>query len=582
MDEDMSDIVDEGFSSSVRIDFDYEFEASRFFDFCQEESPLEAREAEGWFDTAETYPPSLCIQYSGCIFLDEALISHYLTFTFILISSAFVAKLNLEGSTCMENVNISPKTKGAENIDLSCIPSDTCMSTEHSVPEDEARGIYVFYYYCEVQNFRMLSLMFLHLFLGQEGTGRGDVNVPTNNTQNGPSEPHSLMKGLTFYNHMAQDIPKVKTKYATKPSMARGSTLMKPTESQLAKQNPARKVHSFSSNLERLQKPFLQTNERILENIPIVESQAAKRQKLDGGHLFKVPDMKHQPNLIHKAPKKNPVDNILAHSKLKLTVPREPDLETAHRAQRIRSKNNNESEKCVKSNTSMFRARPLNRKILDAPSLPLSKKSTPRLPEFQVFHLKTSERAMQHSSAASSSTLPYNQSDKVLNRTKAGSVPQNCDTDSKRSNPVDVPKHEVYETMHKFKARPLNKKIFSSKGDIGVFRNSKREGTVPMEFNFSTDKRNQCNPPVDLFNKMSLASELQQNNELQPKLLRHAYVHKGSKENTAVSFQQEHRITNEIQDKSQGFGGKQVQCGINGEITEIGSRANMSRSMGIR
>ena len=30
------------------------------------------------------------------------------------------------------------------------------------------------------------------------------------------------------------------------------------------------------------------------------------------------------------------VDKISAHAKLRLTVPREPDLETAHRAQRTR------------------------------------------------------------------------------------------------------------------------------------------------------------------------------------------------------------------------------------------------------
>jgi hypothetical protein len=30
------------------------------------------------------------------------------------------------------------------------------------------------------------------------------------------------------------------------------------------------------------------------------------------------------------------VDKISAHAKLRLTVPREPDLETAHRAQRAR------------------------------------------------------------------------------------------------------------------------------------------------------------------------------------------------------------------------------------------------------
>ena len=40
------------------IDLDYEFDAARFFDFCRPETPAEAREAESWFETAGSYPPS--------------------------------------------------------------------------------------------------------------------------------------------------------------------------------------------------------------------------------------------------------------------------------------------------------------------------------------------------------------------------------------------------------------------------------------------------------------------------------------------------------------------------------------------
>lgn len=40
------------------IDLDYEFDAARFFDFCVQESAAEARQAELWFETAGSYPPS--------------------------------------------------------------------------------------------------------------------------------------------------------------------------------------------------------------------------------------------------------------------------------------------------------------------------------------------------------------------------------------------------------------------------------------------------------------------------------------------------------------------------------------------
>ncbi|KAG5099775.1 hypothetical protein JHK82_044827 [Glycine max] len=80
----------------------------------------------------------------------------------------------------------------------------------------------------------------------------------------------------------------------------------------------------------------------------------------------------------------------------------------------------------------IFRARPLNRKILNAPSLPLSKRSTPRLPEFQEFHLKTQERAMQHTSATSTSSLHCNDSDKDLDKHRAISVQENRIRDLRR------------------------------------------------------------------------------------------------------------------------------------------------------
>jgi len=48
---------------------------------------------------------------------------------------------------------------------------------------------------------------------------------------------------LSFFNHLANDVKKTKTKsLAKKPSLPRSSTLMKPTASQLAKQNQRRQA----------------------------------------------------------------------------------------------------------------------------------------------------------------------------------------------------------------------------------------------------------------------------------------------------------------------------------------------------
>ncbi|KAM0046062.1 hypothetical protein Hdeb2414_s0009g00311521 [Helianthus debilis subsp. tardiflorus] len=57
--------------TAVEFDVDYEFDAPRFFDFAREESVHEASDAELWFDSAQSYPPSrklLLISY--CMFLE--------------------------------------------------------------------------------------------------------------------------------------------------------------------------------------------------------------------------------------------------------------------------------------------------------------------------------------------------------------------------------------------------------------------------------------------------------------------------------------------------------------------------------
>ncbi|CAA2978936.1 Hypothetical predicted protein [Olea europaea subsp. europaea] len=179
-------------------------------------------------------------------------------------------------------------------------------------------------------------------------------------------------------------------------------------------------------------------------------------------------------------------------TKLRLTIPREPDLETANRAQRIRTKTSKEPENVTST-------------ILEAPSLLLPKRSTPHLPEFQEFHLKTSERAMQHIAAESTFTALngnfsryFHHSDKKSSTTttiKCGN------RDLRRLNVSHASRQEGFEPSYCFKALPLNKKILSSRGDTGVSITDKRETTVPMEINFQTENWFHHNPPVELFSK---------------------------------------------------------------------------------
>ncbi|KAH9721570.1 TPX2 importin domain-containing protein [Citrus sinensis] len=444
------------------IDLEYEFDAARFFDFTREESFAEAREAELWFESAPNYPPS-----------------------------PFVTKLFLREDILLENVNTSPKTKvtsAPEN------DSDNGMGAECSITNVE-----------DTDCAGMIKGIF--------------SNLQSGNLQKVPNQLLNLTTGLEFYDHISHDKVKSNAKSAKK-AHSRSSTLMKPTTSHLAKQN--RPVQVGNS---RFQMQLVQIGDRSVCNSSLVESQAAKRQKLEGGHLRK----------------DGTIDKNSLHARLRLTIPREPDLETANRAQRIRPKVIAEQEN-ISATAHRFKARPLNRKILEAPTLPLPKKSMPRLPEFQEFRLKTLERAMQHTSAISSSSLHCTASDMSLQELdKASAVLGNGNREFERPSGMNTVKQDGCDVMHNFKALPLNKKIFSSKGEIGVFRNSKQETTVPMEFNFQTERKVRPNPPVELFSKMTLP----------------------------------------VKEKTSGFVAKQNLCGNDGCINKAGTPLGM-RSLGIR
>ncbi|MED6131322.1 hypothetical protein PIB30_008655 [Stylosanthes scabra] len=443
---------------SHEIDLDYEFDAARFFDFTAQESPLQARLAELWFDTAASYPPS-----------------------------PFVSKLLLREDDV-----------GASSLE--CTHGDS--KTVAGVMQDMAM-------------------------------------------QMQPLQVNST--GLTFTSKTTGSSLKPKAK----STLRKGSTLMKPTASQLAKQNRA--PQSVASRFQKLS----QNKEMNVSTFSGVETQASKRQKLEDGLSRK------QTNFVHKAPNKVvTTEENSRHTKLRITIPREPDLETAHRAQRIRPKNVVEAEHVTVAG-SRFKARPLNRKILNAPSLALPKRSTPQLPEFQEFHLKTWERAMQHSSATPSSLLHCNDSDKGLDKTPVVSSTVNRTRDLRRPSAMSAPKHDGLDFAHSFKARPLNKKILSSKGDIGVFRNRKQEPTVPTEFNFQTNKRIQHNLPIDLFSKLSLTSEIQKNSASQINLPQHS---KDLKENIGSSFHVNQK------DKPFIFGENKIHSGTENCMSEVGSR----------
>lgn len=352
-----------------------------------------------------------------------------------------------------------------------------------------------------------------------------------------------------------QDIQKARTKSITKPAKVRSTTLMKPTASLLAKQDKSQ--DAYSSHLsQRLRSPSLKLDVKSSPSLSGSEDLATKRQKLETGFVRKAAHLKHQRLLLHKITTKGgSVGGNSPRSKLKVTVPKEPQFETTQRAERHRFKNSSESSEHAKPKSNAFKARPLNRKILAGPATLPPKKSAPKLTDFQVFNLKTKERAMQHSS----SNVSDKNSDEVVLRSRSTSL--------RSSNSGDVLKKEKCETSPKSKGGPLNKKNLTSKERMVVNQNIRQGATVSTIPRSLSGKRISINPPTELFNKLSIKSA-ETNTVSQTKVHQPSKV---SKENAPNASQLEFWRCM----------GKPNKCGGGNSIPEIGCHPNMNRSLDI-
>lgn len=429
------------FEESLYIDFDYEFDVAKYFDFTQLETPEEIKEAELWFDLAQGHPPSP-----------------------LLIDWA------MEADDSVDSVTSSPRYG---------------LHKAYSVDNDS-----------------------------------------------GGSEVSSFMQG-----RKGSQMLKSKLKSTSQANFPVGSRLLQPTASLLAKKNQHVDVCStrVSRRLQKLVNPFKSPG----------DIDATKRQKLEVGYLRKVAQLKHQTNFSHKSSKKaGTTDMNSTHAKQKVTVPKEPDLATAHRALRPRSKNTPQPGNAAKYNSSSFRAKSSNGKVQETQSSVQAKsKSKLSLPQFQ---------------------------DENVHGGRAVNI--NGMLDCKRTFSNKALEQEKSDQASSFTARPLNKKVLSSKGDIGLFRNCKRETTVPREFKLSDSKKLSQNPPTELFSKLSL------NPEIQPSLLpeESPLQIKVLKKNVSLSNMKENKNTNAVT-------GKLMRCfGHGGRmITDIGQHLTTSRSFTI-
>ncbi|XP_078433505.1 targeting protein for XKLP2 isoform X2 [Wolffia australiana] len=483
-----------GVVQSTQIDDLYEFRAPKFFDFLNGETVEQIEKAELWFETALSYAQSP------------------------FINGVKGRRSYKQESICCDFGEIEeqkPRTEKPEDEDEKEIPVIETKSTaaittavveekvEFKEEKNEKKG--------EEHKESAVDALPEKKVLSEE-----DLRVEKDETVSTLAPGHLESKG-------AEKTPRI-TREPEKMTAEKGS-----------RNRSAKKIANLIKNTSAL-KPRTQqpTSAQKVASIRDIaqENQAVKRQKLEGGLSRQIHNVKNR-QLIHKSRPDLPADGndllcaarqinkreemqaaIQRRPKLMLTRPKEPDFETTHRIRAVRIKSSAELEEEMLSKMPKFKARPINKKILEAPTLPTPQRSIPHPPEFQEFNLKTMERASrnaQTSSVLSSSmeSSAFHEHAKVQRLTEPR-MPR-LET-SLRARPPRVKSTqelelEELEKVPKFKARPLNKKIFEAKEDCEN-KPKRRQITVPQEFHFATDQR--LGPPpfvLDAFDKLSLHSE---------------------------------------------------------------------------
>ncbi|CAN6191679.1 unnamed protein product [Urochloa humidicola] len=384
-----------------QVDMDYEFDAPRWFDLAQEEPPLEAAAAQGWFASAPSYPPSP------------------------LIAKMFAEDLGLQTLRSLAETDVVP-----------------CSTS--TAPNECSSGV------------------------GQK-MHRVQGRKPCNGASENERRPgcRTTMKGTSF----------------------RGSTLMKPTASQLARQNKQVDL----KNVIQSKKSVGVGSERSTVSSNDCTYQSAKRQRLENGHANKAVATTNQHEFIHKNHEKNVMDRIMDHPtgrpKLKVTIPREPELATKLRAERSR----------------VLRSVPTNPKQLN-------QRAAPSASTAQVAPTRKVVQPLRAPCIFEKKPLrvPGHQHASRQHDHVGSNVPACTSNLARYVNNVDKKQEDSRDDLFKFKARPLDRKILASKGDVGVLRCAKKNMTVPKEFNLSTSRKGNPAPLSELFNKLSLTKGAQQ------------------------------------------------------------------------
>ncbi|CAN0896799.1 Protein TPX2 [Linum grandiflorum] len=533
-------------SVATLIDEMYEYSAPRFFDFTRGESEEEALKAELWFDTALTYGPSPCMPRikAGRSFKVETMCD----FTEAdqhpkAAESSDSIVVAASGSSDSQTEDSQPAEARKEEEAAANKENKSCLENMLDARDVPCKGTVEKAILFFEQKHKAILQKQVKEQIKTEACCT--PQPPLNNSQKGgvltESKKHQSAKHIAS---LIKNPSALKSKTRAQTSNAKG---VKASSAKKGVKNP----------------DGAGTAALTLAH----ENQAIKRQKLEDGKSRQILNVRPPHPLLHKSKlglsTSNPSNTSSAanrtqkderkvyvrepavrthfmstaemmqkfqsgtrdlscplppgKAKLTLTRPKEPAFETSQRIRPVRIKSSAEIEEEMLAKLPKFKARPLNKKILQAPTLPFVPRSTPQQPEFQEFHLETAARATlnaESASVASTEVSRRNNEWKTHHHTEPRTPRLQT---SLRARPTKVKsslelEKEALEKMPKFKAKPLNKKIFESKGELGIFCNTKKQVTIPQEFHFAIDER--IPPPTavaDMFDKLSLSSESQDN-----------------------------------------------------------------------
>ncbi|KAL1555614.1 protein TPX2-like isoform X1 [Salvia divinorum] len=506
------------------IDLAYEFSAPRFHDFLTEETAEEVRRAEHWFDSALAHAPSpfmpriratRTVQQILCNFNEEQQMQ--------------------KAPKSSENASNSAHESAPKPLNQT-LHKATVISTETTE---------------EVQTRKEIEKTTPN---AESSCSQEKQNI----AQGSPKE--AAVQGPEICCTPAPQKQRDDRKHQTAKKIA--SMLRNPSAISSKKQLPKSQAKSAKPSSVRRD---TNGNKNVVGTPNFAhENRAIKKQKLDGGKSRQILTVNKPSNLPHKtragmvsssssfcpataktckedrkmyvrepaAPFVSTAEmmkkfqsgtrevscSLSQKPKLTLTRPKTPEFETSQRLRSVKIKSSAEIEEEMMAKLPKFKARPLNKKqIFEAPSLPPLPRSIPQLPEFKEFRLETMSRATQNAETSTVASVESTESHLWKPSHLTTPKPPVLQT-SLRARPPRIKsseelEKEKLENIPHFKARPLNRKIFESKGDMGIFCNMKKQVTIPQEFNFSIDKRIPPPPPtavvVDLFDKLSLCSESQ-------------------------------------------------------------------------